>query len=145
MNQAIKTGVRLALLAAAMTAGLAQAAEIELEVTGLKQAEGQLMVAAFVDVGNWLRKPVAVATVAASKQEGGRIVVRIKDLPESGDLALSVLHDVNGNGKMDSNPMGMPLEPFAFSNNAVGNFGPASFEQAKFTVKPGARISVRLN
>lgn len=142
MSIFIKTGT---LLAMAVAASLAQAAEIELEVTGLKQAEGQLMVAAFTEAGSWLRKPVAVATVAASKQEGGRLVVRIKDLPESGDVALSVLHDLNGNGKMDSNPMGMPLEPFAFSNNAVGNFGPASFEQAKFAIKPGARVSLRLN
>ncbi len=145
MNQAIKTNALLALLAFAMASGLTQAAEIELEVTGLKQTEGQVTVAAFAEAGSWLRKPVAVAMVAASKQEDGRVVVRIKDLPESGELALSVLHDVNGNGKMDSNPMGMPLEPFAFSNNAVGNFGPASFEQAKFSIKPGARISVRLN
>lgn len=145
MNKAIKKSALLALLATGLATGLAQAAEIELEVSGLKQAEGQVMVAAFADAGGWLRKPVAVAMVAAVKQEGGRVVLRIKDLPESGELALSVLHDVNGNGKMDSNPVGMPLEPFAFSNNAVGNFGPASFEQAKFTIKPGERVSVRLN
>ncbi len=35
---------------------------------------------------------------------------------------------------MDRNLIGMPVEPYAFSNDAVGNFGPPTFEQAKFKV-----------
>ena len=43
-------------------------------------------------------------------------------------------HDLNGNGRMDSNPFGMPTEPFAFSNNARGNMGPAPWSAAAFDV-----------
>jgi uncharacterized protein (DUF2141 family) len=43
-------------------------------------------------------------------------------------------HDVNGDGEMNFNPFGMPVEPYAFSNNAVGNMGPASWERARFNV-----------
>ncbi len=41
---------------------------------------------------------------------------------------------MNGNGKMDTNPFGMPVEPYAFSNNAVGNMGPAKWDRARFEV-----------
>lgn len=52
----------------------------------------------------------------------------------AGDYAAKVFHDVNGDGEMNFNPFGMPTEPYAFSNNAVGNMGPASWERARFTV-----------
>lgn len=55
-----------------------------------------------------------------------------------GRYAIKVYHDVNGNGQMDSNPFGMPLEPFAFSNDAVPQGGPARWAQAVFDVAPGA-------
>jgi len=52
----------------------------------------------------------------------------------AGDYAIKAFHDVDGDGQMGKNPFGMPTEPFAFSNNAVGNMGPAQWGQARFTV-----------
>jgi len=52
----------------------------------------------------------------------------------AGDYAAKAFHDVNGDGEMNFNPFGLPVEPYAFSNNAVGNMGPASWERARFTV-----------
>lgn len=54
-------------------------------------------------------------------------------LPE-GEYAIKMFHDVNSDGKMNTNPFGMPTEPFAFSNNAVGNMGPAEWDAAHFAV-----------
>ena len=58
---------------------------------------------------------------------------------------MKAFHDVNGDGEMNTNPFGMPIEPYAFSNNAVGNMGPARWEQARFTVTGTAAqtISIR--
>lgn len=53
---------------------------------------------------------------------------------EPGQYGLKIFHDVNGNGKMDTNPFGMPVEPFAFSNNAKGRMGPAVWTDAAFDV-----------
>lgn len=52
-----------------------------------------------------------------------------------GDYAIRAFHDVNGDGQMNRNPFGMPTEPYAFSNNAVGNMGPATWDRARFTVE----------
>lgn len=59
--------------------------------------------------------------------------ITFADLPE-GEYAIKMFHDVNGDGKMNTNPFGMPTEPFAFSNNAVGNTGPAKWDAARFAV-----------
>lgn len=62
-----------------------------------------------------------------------------------GEYAIKAFHDVNGDGEMNRNPFGMPTEPYAFSNNAVGNMGPASWDRARFTVERSTTqtISIR--
>jgi len=147
MKQASFT-VMITLAAAALGfATAARAADLELELSGITQGQGQIMVAVFADAGSWLAKPVAVARAQAAEQKDGRLLISLNMLPvaDAGSLALSIYHDVNGNGRLDKNGMGMPTEPYAFSNNASGMFGPPSFEKAQFSVKPGARISVQFN
>jgi len=57
---------------------------------------------------------------------------------EPGDYAVSVIHDRNNNGKLDTNRLGIPKEGFAFGNNAMGIFGPPSFENAKVSIRDKA-------
>lgn len=51
-----------------------------------------------------------------------------------GTYAVTAFLDVDGDGRMNTNPFGQPIEPFAFSNNARGNMGPAAWDCARFTV-----------
>ena len=55
-----------------------------------------------------------------------------------GQYAFRLFHDLNGDGRMNTNPFGIPTEPFAFSNNARGSFGPARWADAAFTLNAGA-------
>lgn len=61
----------------------------------------------------------------------GTTKVSFKDLPDTA-LAFTVFADLNGNNKLDRSFLGIPQEPYAFSNNATGTMGPAKFEDAKF-------------
>lgn len=121
----------------------AATADMELELTGVASSEGQILISVFASPEDWLKKPVAVVRAEASSQKGGRMLIKLGALP-AGRLALNVAHDLNGNGRLDMNAMRMPTEPFAFSNNATGMFGPPKFEAALFEVKAGARLSVSL-
>lgn len=134
---------------AALTVGLScQAADLTLEVTGLDTTRLQgasLMVAVYAAPESWLRKPaVGKAFTLGPDAASGAIKVQLKDLPE-GPLALAVYQDANGNGQLDSNAMGMPIEPFGFSNDAAGNFGPPKFEQAVLKAAAGSTVRIRLN
>ena len=62
----------------------------------------------------------------------------------AGDYAAKAFHDLNGDGEMNFNPFGIPTEPYAFSNNAVGNMGPASWERAHFTVTGATAQTIRI-
>lgn len=125
-------------------AASAQAADLSLEVQGLKSTEGEVLVAVFQTAQGWLRQPVATRRSSAATAAGGRLTLNLSGLPD-GPLALSIVHDLNANGRLDMNPMGMPVEPYAFSNNAAGGFGPPRFEAAQISPKPGETVAVRLN
>ena len=53
-----------------------------------------------------------------------------------GDYAIAVIHDENGNGKLDTFA-GIPREGFGFSRNPKIGFGPPRFKAAQFDVGEG--------
>lgn len=130
-----------ALVLAAAAPALAQSAGATVTLafeTG--RPEGQVRVALFDSEAGWTAdRPVGGAVVDAS----GPATAVFHDLPP-GEYAAKVLHDVDGDGTMDFNPFGIPTEPFAFSNNAVGRMGPASWAQARFTVAGDVAQTIRL-
>ncbi|WP_272942600.1 DUF2141 domain-containing protein [Sphingomonas sp. ATCC 31555] len=61
-----------------------------------------------------------------------------------GDYAVAVIHDANGNGKLDT-MMGIPREGFGFSRNPAIGFGPPRFTAAQFPLTGGSdRQEVRM-
>lgn len=79
----------------------------------------------------------------ASPAIGKSQSVKLSDIP-NGIYAVKTFHDVNGNNKLDSNMLGLPNEPIAFSNNAKPNFGLPKFEHAAFTIDKDTIINLRL-
>jgi uncharacterized protein (DUF2141 family) len=130
-------------IAAAMlaTTGMAQAADLTVDVAGLANARGTVMVAVFDSAGHFLKQPLRTAAVAA---QPGQVQLLINDLAP-GDYAVSLFQDENGNGKLDKNLVGMPIEPYGFSNDAAGSNGPPGFEQARVQVgATGNTVTVSL-
>lgn len=53
----------------------------------------------------------------------------------AGRYAVALMHDENGNGKLDTSFFGSPQEGYGFSNGAKAHaFSPATFEEARFTL-----------
>lgn len=77
---------------------------------------------------------------------GGResVPVSFDNIPP-GTYAVAVFFDVNGNGKMDTNFLGIPKEKYGFSNNVYPMMRAATFKESSFIVadKEG-NISIRL-
>ncbi len=63
------------------------------------------------------------------KISGSEVTVEFYDL-SYGQYAIAVVHDQNQDQKLTKNLVGYPTEPYAFSNNATGNFGPPDFKDA---------------
>jgi uncharacterized protein (DUF2141 family) len=130
----------LALLAPLTAAASAGTAVLDLEVAGITATEGRLMVALYPNAERYRRDAMESRMVEA---RAGTMQLRFDGLPP-GEYAIAVFHDRNGNGRLDTNVMGMPTEPAAFSGRG-GAFGPPAWPQASFRLTAdGARVLVRL-
>jgi uncharacterized protein (DUF2141 family) len=111
-------------------------ASLELAFTGIEAKQGVIMVAVFAseDAYNGKGAPAKVTGVPATAAD----VKGVLEGLAPGRYAIKVFHDIDGDGQMGVNPFGMPTEPFAFSNDAKGEMGPASWAAAAFDVKAGA-------
>ncbi len=105
----------------------AQNTSLEVTVKNIKGTKGTIRIGLFTTEADFLKTAVKGKVVDAN---GSEVKVVFEDLP-AGEYAVSVIHDENGNEKLDTKAMGIPKEGFAFGNNAMGAFGPPSFDKAK--------------
>ncbi|MBO3269810.1 DUF2141 domain-containing protein [Hymenobacter defluvii] len=64
---------------------------------------------------------------------------------EPGEWAIALSQDVNDNGKMDRNFLGIPTEPYAFSNNVRPRFKAPDFEECMFVAEGESQtVAIRL-
>ena len=124
----MKQFIQYAIAATLAATSLAHAADMTIDVTGLKNANGKIMVAVFDNADHFLKQPIRTGTGTVDAQTG-TVHMLLTDLPP-GDYAISLFHDQNSNGKLDKNPIGMPIEPYGFSNDAAGAYGPPTFQQS---------------
>ncbi len=135
----MKTFAIAAAVAAVALAGAASAEPVTFRFeTG--QTGGTILLAVFDSAGAYDGgQPVAAEMIRVGR---GQTEVTL-DLP-AGNYGMKAFHDVNDDGEMNTNPFGMPTEPYAFSNNAVGNMGPASWDRAKFEVSGPTEQSISI-
>ena len=146
----------------------AHAADLEVEVRGVKVKTGHIHSALFANAADFAAD---LAVRAKITQEGGvstgiftreeemprppvetvsmavnaKIVqLRFTDIPP-GVYALALYQDVNDDGKLDTRMDGKPLEPWGLSNNPkLGNRDP-TWDEVKFELPPeGTRLVIEL-
>lgn len=62
-----------------------------------------------------------------------------------GTYAVALFHDENGDGKLDTNFLGIPREGVGVSNNKIRSLGPPTWEDAKFVLKGDVVLDVTLH
>ena len=122
---------RFLVATAILLCGVCAAATLTVNVGNIAEARGNVRIAVY-DRETWLdtERWVAAQRIPA---ETGPDVAATFELP-NGTYGIAVLHDVNGNEKMDYGLLRLPKEPYGFSNGVVPRFGPPSFEDAAFVI-----------
>ncbi|MET0269319.1 MAG: DUF2141 domain-containing protein [Sphingomonas sp.] len=118
-------------LALAALPGAAPPGRVDLAVEGLRSQRGNILVCLTRDPTHFpgcKGDPDSRHVVIAATDP----VVRFPSLP-SGDYALALIHDENGNGRLDT-MFGVPREGIGFSRNPRVTFGPPRFAAARFAV-----------
>lgn len=102
-----------------------------ISIENVKKNKGKIMLAVYAEAENFLSE-ITYRSIQQAVDQSGVVTLKIADLPY-GTYAISLYHDENNNGEMDANFMKIPKEPYGFSNNARGMFGPPKFEEAQFS------------
>ncbi len=110
-----------------------QTGTIVVTVSPLENTRGLLRVSLFKTAEgfpNDYRRAVRTVTQPADTVY---VKIELTGLPAS-RYAISVLHDKNSNGQLDSNWLGMPKEPWGVSNNIRRTLGPPRFKDTSFSL-----------
>ncbi len=118
-------------------------ADIQAAVEGLNSAKGHVICGIFQSADGFpkdTQKTVKLVTVPAS-QAGVRCT--FTDVA-AGTYAISVFHDENDDGVLNTNFLGMPREGYGVSNNHTYAAHAPGFEESRFTVDAAGSIELRI-
>ena len=115
----------------------AETVNLQVIATNLKTDQGKLYVWVYDKKDDWLsdRYRTQKSVTVAGNRDGDKLTIEL--LLPAGEYALSVFQDVNDDGKLERNFIGIPKEPAGLSNNVRPKFGPPKYKDAKFTVAVG--------
>lgn len=65
-------------------------------------------------------------------------------VPANREIAISIMHDEDSDGKLKTGIFGIPREGVGSSNNPKTRFGPPTYEDSKFRPRPGERKAIRV-
>ncbi len=112
---------------------------IDVRVEGMPTGDGILFVSLYLTAegypGEW---QVAYSTLqlTAADQVDGVMTARFEAVP-AGWFVIAVLHDEDSNKEMATNVLGIPKEPYGFSQNPKSRFGPPSWDNASVWLEAG--------
>jgi uncharacterized protein (DUF2141 family) len=115
---------------------------LDVVVTGLREG-GMVWVLLFDDAPSYPTKRDKARRRIDVVPERGEAKVSFEGLPP-GDYAVAVVHDENGNGKLDFGLFRIPTEGLGASRDARALLGPPSFDDAKLHVEKG-RLEVPIH
>lgn len=126
--------------ALALSATPARAAScVNLEVRDVHPGQGTLMIAAYADAATFNKTPVV-----ATQMKAGAETMTFPLCGFSGDTAAFTLYqDLNGNGKLDRNVLGVPSEPWGASGRPAA-MAPPTWETTAVPLD-AATVVIRLS
>ena len=131
------TPIVLTLVGTAFTAFTVSAAPVEIRISNLHQATGEIQINLFKSPQSWDKeKADAVLQLTPENAKSARAKI---DLP-IGTYAFFLFHDEDGNGELKRKAFGLPGEPYAFSNNVQIGFSKPAFEKMKFSVTESGAV-----
>jgi uncharacterized protein (DUF2141 family) len=113
--------------------------DLTVRVVDADPLTGTLEISLFNSAETFLEQPY-LQTSGAVNEDGTHQALFGKVPP--GEYAVVVVHDENGNGKLDTGFLGFGGESYAYSNDARPLFGRPPFDEVKFAVSADTRITI---
>ena len=118
--------------------------ELKVIITDVRAQSGLVLLGIYNKPENYLKSGNEYSfTIHKAKVIDNQIEIIFKDIPK-GTYAISLCHDVNADHKCNSNFLGIPVEPYGFSNGYNRRLSKPSFNDCKFEVTQNRTVKVQL-
>ena len=115
---------------------------LEVKIQGIKEPKGMVRLAFYNSEEEYLDEEKIAFFHEELVIQTGEMTILIQ-LPK-GDYSVAIYQDLNNDKELNTNLVGIPKEPYGFSNNVMGAFGPPSFEAAKVQFPTTNKITIYL-
>lgn len=122
-----------------ITANAAFSYEVKLKITNVKPNTGKITVAISASEENFKNH---TSDQIIKLESTDTFIETIIELPE-GEYAFSLFQDCNNDDTLNTNFLGIPNEPFGFSNYN-GKSAPGNFKKHKVVIKGNSEINICL-
>jgi uncharacterized protein (DUF2141 family) len=105
---------------------------LRVEVSSIKAKKGEVLLALFNKPDGFPFETSKSVRLLKGNPDQGAVSFQIDMLPP-GKYAIALFHDVNADGKLNLNLLGIPKEGYGVSNNAYNTFSAPRFSEASFS------------
>jgi uncharacterized protein (DUF2141 family) len=112
-------------------------------VEGFRSDAGDALLAMYRSKEGFPEQPLRATARALAHIAQRRVEVTFAN-QDAGEFAITVLHDEDSNRKLKTGLFGIPSEGVGFSRNALGTFGPPSWDDAKMKLNPAVHLTIKL-
>lgn len=116
--------------------------EITISVEKIKPSVGSLFIGLYKESNNFAEIENVYRSTILDVKNKSRLISTFNI--QKGTYAISIFHDENNNGKLDTNFFGVPKEGFGFSNNPKVNFSKPTFKECSFELNNNKIITINM-
>ncbi len=116
--------------------------QLTIQIQNIKVMKGSIKVGVFNSDKDFLGDKSAIRNYSIDVKSATATLV-IDDLPK-GNYAVSMYHDENSDNICNRTFIGIPSEPYGFSNNFKPKFSAPKFDDCKFTLNKSQTLNIKL-
>ncbi|MFY8035772.1 MAG: DUF2141 domain-containing protein [Cyclobacteriaceae bacterium] len=132
------------LLAAHLWYAPANKAELKIKITGFKDNGGKCVIMLFKAEPGFPKEPKNAVQVFPVVIQNKSCELTIPSL-DTGTWAVSVFHDANENGEVDTNFLGIPKEGIGVSKNVIPAMRAPRFDECRFQLtEPKMELQIQM-
>ena len=106
-------------------------AMIQVDVSGISSKKGEILAVLFSTEIGFPNDASKAFKTAKAVPVNGKAILQFSQIPD-GKYAIALFHDINGDGKLNTNMLGIPKEGYGVSNNIRNLFSAPGFEESSF-------------
>lgn len=142
ITSAFAIAVSLNLMVPSVIGALNKSA-LNIKLDGLKNQRGQVCLSLFASSKGFPDSKNGAVEAKCVKITNTAMLITFNNL-KVGNYAVALFHDVNGDGKLNRNALGIPTEEFGFSQNPAIITGLPKFSDSAVLVAGSTNIQIQL-